>query len=278
MLELKEAPVIIRADNYRFLQEQIRKQSGIVLDDTKHYLVEARLLPIALEEGLSNLDELCAKLRQSAPARLQRRVTEAMTTNETYFFREPAHFEALKNTILPPLLAERRESRKLSIWSAAASTGQEAYSLAMLLTEMGLQDWDLNIVGTDLAENVLEKAREGKYSQLEINRGLPVTMLVKHFTRQQLLWELKPAMRKMVRFQALDLRNINNSIGPFDIVLCRNVLIYFDVDTKRQIVDQIRTIINPGGHFFLGASEVGLSVGPRFARLCSNEATYYQAV
>jgi chemotaxis protein methyltransferase CheR len=276
MPEVRDAPAI-RPDNYKFLQEHIRKQSGIVLDDTKHYLVEARLLPIALDEGLRNLDDLCAKLRQAPPAPLQRRVVEAMTTNETYFFREPAHFEALKNTILPPLIAARRDVKKLSIWSAAASTGQEAYSLAMLLAEMGLQDWNISIVGTDLAESVLEKAREGKYSQLEVNRGLPVTMLVKYFARQQLLWELKPTLRKMVSFQTLDLRNIRG-IGPFDIVLCRNVLIYFDVETKRQIVDQIRTNLNPGGYFFLGASEVGLSVGPRLTRLCTNDATYYQAV
>jgi chemotaxis protein methyltransferase CheR len=268
----------IRPDNYRFLQEHVRKQSGIVLDDTKHYLVEARLLPIALDEGLRNLDDLCAKLRLSPPAPLQRRVIEAMTTNETYFFREPAHFEALRYTILPALMAERRESRKLSLWSAAASTGQEAYSLAMLLADMGLHDWNITIVGTDLAENVLERAREAHYSQLEVNRGLPVAMLVKNFTRQKLVWELKPNLRKMVRFQALDLRNANRVMGPFDVVLCRNVLIYFDVDTKRQIVDQVRTTLNPGGYFFLGASEVGLSLGPRFARLSTNEATYYQAV
>ena len=276
MPEVKET-LVIRPDNYRFLQEHIRKQSGIVLDESKHYLVEARLLPIALDEGLRNLDELCARLKVSAPAPLQRRVVEAMTTNETYFFREPAHFEALKNTILPALMIQRRQSRKLSFWSAAASTGQEAYSLAMLLADMGLLDWDISIFGTDLSENVLEKAREGKYSQLEINRGLPVTMLVKHFTRQSLLWELKPALRKVARFQTLDLRNTNRTIGPFDVIMCRNVLIYFELQTKLQIVDQIRTTMNPGGYFFLGASEVGLSVGPKFNRLCTNDATYYQA-
>lgn len=277
MPEIKDS-ALIRPDNYRFLQEHIRKQSGIVLDDTKHYLVEARLLPIAMDEGLRNLDDLCAKLRFSAPAPLQRRVIEAMTTNETYFFREPAHFEALKKTILPALIADRRESRKLSIWSAAASSGQEAYSLAMLLAEMGLEDWDISIIGTDLAENVLDKAREAQYSQLEVNRGLPVTMLVKYFTRQKLLWELRPALKKMVRFQALDLRDVSRRIGSFDVILCRNVLIYFDMSTKMQIVDQLRDTLNLGGYFFLGASEVGLSVGPKFTRLSTNEATYYRAV
>ena len=275
MPEVKDTPAI-RPDNYRFLQDHIRKQSGIVLDDTKHYLVEARLLPIALDEGLRNLDDLCAKLRQAATIVLQRRVIEAMTTNETYFFREPAHFDALKYTILPALIAERSASRKLSIWSAAASTGQEAYSLAMLLCELGLEDWNITIVGTDLAENVLEKARAGRYSHLEVNRGLPVTMLVKYFTRQQIQWQLKPELTRMVRFQPLDLRNIRG-IGPFDIALCRNVLIYFDVDTKKQIVDQIRNTLNPNGYFFLGASEVGLSVGPRFDKRCTDEATYFQA-
>lgn len=277
MPAVNDAP-LIRPENYRFLQEHIRKQSGIILDETKHYLVEARLLPIAADEGLRNLDDLCARLRLAPAAPLQRRVIEAMTTNETYFFREPAHFDALRNTILPSLIANRRDTRKLSIWSAAASSGQEAYSLAMLLAEMGLQDWDVSIVGTDLAENVLEKARNARYSQLEVNRGLPVTMLVKYFTRQQLSWELKPALRKMVRFQALDLRYVSRDLGPFDVILCRNVLIYFDVETKRQIVDQIRETLNPGGYFFLGASEVGLSVGAKFTRRCTDDATYYRAI
>jgi chemotaxis protein methyltransferase CheR len=148
----------------------------------------------------------------------------------------------------------------------------------MLLADMGLEDWDISIFGTDLSENVLEKARAAKYSQLEINRGLPVTMLVKHFVRESLLWELKPALRQMARFQTLDLRTTSRSIGPFDVILCRNVLIYFDVQTKLQIVNQIRTTLNPGGYLFLGASEVGLALGSNFSRLCTDDATYYQAV
>lgn len=276
MMPFREAT--ITPDNYRFLQEHIRRESGIVLDDSKLYLLEARLLPVAREAGLCDLDELCGKLRLCCPSPLNRLVIEAMTVNETYFFREPAHFELLKEIILPLVIAERRDCRNLSLWSAAASTGQEAYSLAMLLSEVAPPDWSLSVVGTDLSENVLGRARQGKYTQLEVNRGLPPAMLAKYFKRRNLLWEVRPAISDIVRFQSLDLRKTGSTMGPFDVVLCRNVLIYFEISTKLQIVDLIRATIAPNGFLLLGASDVGLPLGSRFKRLCARDVTYYQAV
>jgi chemotaxis protein methyltransferase CheR len=269
----------IHPENYRFLQENIRRQSGIVLDDGKDYLVEARLLPIALEYGLKNLDDLCMKLRLLSDVSLQRRVIEAMTTNETFFFREPAHFEALRLHVVPALLELRRADQKLTFWSAASSTGQEAYSLAMLLCEMGLDSWDIRIIGTDLSSPVLDRATAGVYNQVEIERGLPPALRAKYCTQRRAdSWEIKPILRRMTSFQLFDLRFNIRSLGPFDVVFCRNVLIYFDPITKSRIIDDVRTALKPGGYLFLGGSEVSLPVGPGFKRTVANETTFFKSV
>jgi len=266
-------------DNYRFLQEHIRRQSGIVLDDGKGYLVEARLLPVATEHGLRNLDDLCAKLRLLSDISLQRKVVEAMTTNETYFFREPQHFEALRSHVLPALLELRRREQKLTIWSAAASTGQEAYSLAMLLCEMPLDSWDIRIVGTDLSSPVLDRAAAGVYNRVEIERGLAPALRTKYFTqRRDESWEVKPILRRMTSFQLFDLRFNIRALGPFDLVFCRNVLIYFDPITKSRIVEDIHTALRPGGYLFLGGSEVSQPMGAKFQRVVASEATFFKSV
>ncbi len=197
----------IHPENYRFLQEHIRRQSGIVLDSGKDYLVEARLLPVALDHGLKNLDDLCSKLRLLSDMSLQRKVVEAMTTNETFFFREHSHFDALRAQVIPALLESRRPDQKLALWSAASSTGQEAYSLAMLVCEMGLDAWDIRIVGTDISTPVLERATSGVYNQVEIDRGLPAALREKYFVQKGAdKWEAKPILRRMVKFQPFDLR------------------------------------------------------------------------
>jgi chemotaxis protein methyltransferase CheR len=268
----------IHPDNYRFLQEHIRRQSGIVLDDNKHYLIEARLLPVARDYGLKTLDDLCVKLRMLADISLQRKVVEAMTTNETYFFREPSHFAVLRSHLVPAFQRLRRPEQKLSLWSAAASTGQEAYSLAILLSEMGLGHSDVRIVGTDISEAVLQRASSGIYNQVEIDRGLPPHLRAKYCTqRDNETWEIKPAIRRMTHFQILDLRYNMRALGQFDVVFCRNVLIYFDSLTKSRIVEDIRSVLNPGGYLFLGGSEVSLNICPGFARLTMDEASFFQA-
>ena len=269
----------IHPDNYRFLQEHIRRQSGIVFDDGKDYLVEARLLPVAADYGLKSLDDLCTRLRMLSDVSLQRKVVDAMTTNETYFFREPAHFEVLRTQVLPALIEARRAEKKLRLWSAAASTGQEAYSLAMLLCEMGLGSWDVRIVGTDISTHVLDRASAGVYNQVEIERGLPLPLRSKYCTkREDDNWEINPSLRRMTAFQLFDLRYNIRALGRFDIVFCRNVLIYFDPITKSRIVEDIHSALNPGGHFFLGGSEVSLPVGPRFRRVVVGDATFFRSL
>ncbi|MGA2882941.1 MAG: protein-glutamate O-methyltransferase CheR [Bryobacteraceae bacterium] len=268
----------ILAENYRFLREYIYRESGIVLDDDKHYLLEARLLPVAQELHLASLDALCAALRNTAgDPPLKKRVVEAMTTHETLFFRDIAPFDALKTDILPPLIELRRVTRKLSFWSAASSSGQEAYSLAMLLLEMGLSGWNLQILGTDLSDQILQRARDGRYMQIEVNRGLPATHLVKYFDRQNMDWQIKDHLRRMVQFEKFDLRNSMRTKGPFDVIFCRNVLIYFDTETKKKILAELRGALFPGGYLVLGGAETTLNLDDKFKRVTSGRAVFYQA-
>jgi chemotaxis protein methyltransferase CheR len=272
------AETVIHPDNYRFLQQQVYEDTGIVLDHDKHYLIEARLMPLARSAGLASVNELCVLIRASRESPLRRQVAEAMTTNETYFFREPAQYEALKNFVIPQLVKLRETSRKLSFWSAAASTGQEAYSLAMMLLEMGLGGWNIEILGTDLCTHVLERAPTGRYQQVEVNRGLPVSLLLKYFEREGLDWRLKNDVRRMVRFEQFDLRSSMSKLGPFDVVFCRNVLIYFDAATRHKVLQEIHGTLFRGGYLLLGASEnIGLAVN-KFERRCLGEATLYEAV
>lgn len=267
----------IQAENYRFLRDYIYQESGIVLDDDKHYLLQARLLPVAQESHLASLDALCAALRNSANPPLHKKVVEAMTTHETLFFRDAAPFDALKTEILPPLIEQRKTTRKLTFWSAAASSGQEAYSLAMMLLEMGLGGWNIQILGTDLSEQILARAREGRYLRIEVNRGLPANYLVKYFDRQGLDWQIKDQIRKMVQFEYFDLRKSMRTKGPFDVIFCRNVLIYFDVETKKKILQELRGALFPGGHLILGGAESTLNLDNEFLRVPAGRSVFYQA-
>jgi chemotaxis protein methyltransferase CheR len=264
-------------DHISYLQKHVYAGSGIVLDTEKQYLLEARLAPILRERGLASLYELCEVLRSNQASPLHAQVVEAMTTNETYFFREPAHYDALRQTILPELIALRSVTRKLTCWSAASSTGQEAYSLAMMLLEMGLDSWNIDILGTDLSPRVLKQAESGRYSQLEVNRGLPVTLLLKYFRRAGLEWELKEEVRRMVHFRSFDLRSRMHSLGPFDVVFCRNVLIYFDLPTKKRILEEIHGSLFRGGYLLVGTTEAGLPAGDRFQRHAVGSAVVYVA-
>jgi chemotaxis protein methyltransferase CheR len=268
---------LISVDNYAFLQRHIYAASGIVLDSGKHYLLESRLIPIVRKEQLGSLDELCRCLRAGTSPRLQEQVTEAMTTNETLFFRDSAPFDAMRSHIVPKLLELRKDTRKLRFWSAASSSGQEPYSLAMLLLEMGLGNWQIEILGTDLSGQILERARTGKFMQIEVNRGLPAPYLIKYFRREGLDWQLKDEVLKMVKFQRFDLRQSMSGLGPFDVVFCRNVLIYFDVETKKTILAKIRSTIVPGGHLILGGAETTLNLDDNFKRTQVGQAIFYQA-
>lgn len=267
----------ILPENYEFLQGYIYRESGIVLEAEKQYLLDVRLMGLAREQGLQSLNDLCALLKATEGAKIRQRVVDAMTTNETYFLRETAHYDALRTTIIPQLCELHADTKRLRFWSAASSTGQEAYSLAMMLLEMGLEDWNIEITGTDLSTQVVERAQKGRYSQLEMNRGLPSSYLLKYFRRAGLEWEIKEEVRRMAKFRTFDLRSSMSSLGPFDVVFCRNVLIYFDLATKQKIVEGIHGTLFRGGYFFLGSTETGLQVTEKFARCSIGEATLYEA-
>ena len=264
-------------ENYAFLQRQIHEGSGIVIDSGKHYLLEARLLPIVRRENLASIDNLCAVLKSNRGRALREEVIEAMTTNETFFFRDVTPFEALRNHVLPELKAKHANSRKIRLWSAAASSGQEAYSLSILLFECGFSDWEVQVVGSDLSEAILAKAARGLYSELEVNRGLPTAYLVRYFRRKGAEWQVKDEIRRVVQFQKLDLRRDMRQLGSFDIVFCRNVLIYFDVETKRHILRKIRSVMNPGAYLALGAAETVLNIDNVLKKRSFDSVVYYQA-
>jgi chemotaxis protein methyltransferase CheR len=267
----------IVSDNYRFLQAHVYSEVGIVLDDNKHYLFESRLAPIVRLLNFTSVNDLCVLLRAKTNSEVSRQVVEAMTTNETYFFRDPAHYEAIRNTLLPKLKEEKRDTRKLRFWSAASSTGQEAYSLAMLLLEEGLKDWNTQILGTDFSLKVLERARAGVYQQIEVNRGLPTPLLVKYFSRSGLDWRLNEEVKRMARFEAIDLRKSMRTLGPFDLVLCRNVMIYFDSETKRKIMKELHSTLFRGGWLLLGGSETAFGFEEWFDRRVLGNMTVYIA-
>jgi chemotaxis protein methyltransferase CheR len=248
--------------DYEFLRKLLKERSGLDLSADKQYLVESRLIPLARKAGLPGLPELVQKLKGSAE-QLTSEVVEAMTTNETFFFRDKVPFDHLKQTIMPELLQARAARRSLRIWCAASSTGQEPYSIAMCLKELGaaMSGWRVEIVATDLSQGVLEKSRAGLFSQFEVQRGLPIQLLVKHFVQTGELWQLNADIRSMVQFRQLNLLQDFSHLGTFDIIFCRNVLIYFDQDTKTNVFSRLARLIEPDGFLMLGAAEtvVGLT-------------------
>ena len=267
----------ILSENYQFLQEHVYSQSGIVLEGNKHYLFESRLTPIVRRLGLGSINDLCALIRATRETAIGNQVVEAMTTNETYFFRDPAHYEAIRTLLLPQLKEERKATRKLRFWSAAASTGQEAYSLAMLLSENGLGDWNIEILGTDFSPRVVQRAQAATYQQIEVNRGLPATLLVKHFLRSGMEWQLSEQVRRMARFETIDLRKSMRALGPFDLVFCRNVMIYFDAETKSNLLKELHSTLFRGGWLLLGGSETAFGVEQWFERKTVDGAIVYLA-
>jgi chemotaxis protein methyltransferase CheR len=242
---------------FEALCDYLHRNSGLVMEQSKKYLVESRVMPIVRREKLSGLDELVALLQRGQSAKLAKDVIEAMTINETYFFRDKSPFDQFRTVMLPALLSARQNDKRLRIWSAAASTGQEAYSLAMILDEFSARmvGWKIEIVGTDLSEQVLEKARKGIYSQFEVQRGLPAPMLLRHFNQIGESWQISDHIRSKVTFRPLNLLSDFTALGRFDIIFCRNVLIYFDAARKADILARMTRILAPDGFLTLGASE-----------------------
>lgn len=255
--------------SFGYVRDIVAAELGIMLDTGKDYLVESRLLPIAKKEGLESIDALVSQIRSGRAPALKRAVLDAMTTNETTFLRDVTPFEVLRTSVLPALIEARRPRKKLRIWYAASSTGQEPYSVSMILRDHfpELLTWTIEQVGTDVSRNALDRAKAGLYSQLEVNRGLPATMLVKHFKKEGSEWQLSENIRKMVRYEEMNLNGpwpvVN---GVYDIVFIRNVMIYFDVEAKKKILGKIYNLLAPDGYMFLGAAETTLNLDERFVR------------
>jgi chemotaxis protein methyltransferase CheR len=253
----------VTPQDFEYLRKLLREHSGLALSADKQYLLESRLLPIARKVEVNGLAGLTQRLRAPGAEALLAEVVEAMTTNETFFFRDKLPFDLFSDTMLPALLTARAAQRRVRIWCAACSTGQEPYSLAMILKQMGpkLAGWRFEILATDLSGEVLEKAKAGLYTQFEVQRGLPIQMLVKYFTQIGDRWELSREIRDMVQLRPINLLRDFSNLGTFDIVFCRNVLIYFDQALKTTILERIARMLEPDGFMVLGAAEtvVGLT-------------------
>ena len=262
--------------DFQLLAKFLKEQSGLALAEDKGYLIESRLVPVARAHGLKSVDDIAAEVRVGRNKRLMAAVVEAMTTNESFFFRDIKPFEQFKTIVMPQLLARRAATKQLRIWSAACSTGQEPYTLAMLLTEASvqLQGWRIEIIGTDIAPGVLAKARAGLYSQFEVQRGLPVQMLVKHFSQKAEGWEIAPQLRAMINFREFNLLSDMKPLGTFDVVFCRNVLIYFDQPTKADVLTRIRERMKDDGILYLGGAETVLGVSDAFRPVNAQRGLY----
>jgi chemotaxis protein methyltransferase CheR len=262
--------------DFDWLRRLLKERSGLTLTAEKQYLVESRLLPIARRNGLANLGELVAMLRLPGSAALAATVVEAMTTNETFFFRDKIPFDHLRETMLPALAAARAQAKRIRIWCTAASSGQEPYSIAMVASSMAalLGGVKIEILATDLSGDVLERAKLGLYSQFEVQRGLPIHLLVRHFSKVGDNWQIAPDIRAMVQFRTLNLLNDFRPLGQFDLVFCRNVLIYFDQPTKIAVLERIAQQMPDDGYLVLGAAETVVGLSDAFRPLAERRGLF----
>lgn len=258
----------IATPDFEYICDMIRAKSGIVLEAGKEYLVDARLTALIRQQKIDSVSTLVARLRGNPNDPLHRLAVEAMTTNETSFFRDHHPFEALKSTVIPALMAQRAATKSLSIWCGASSTGQEPYTIAMTLCESipKLSEWKLTFIATDLSAEMVARSRAGKYNQIEVNRGLPAALMVKYFERHGLEWQIKEPLRKMVDFREMNLTTPWPLIPQMDLIFMRNVLIYFDTDTKKTILARIRQVLKPDGYLFLGCAETTLCLDEAYER------------
>lgn len=266
----------ISSSAFTFVRELVRAESAIVLEPGKEYLVESRLVPLARASGHPDVDAYVAELStRRSPAALKQ-VVEALTTNETSWFRDTDPFAALRETIFPEL-ARNRPRKQLRVWAAACSSGQEPYSIVMTAMDTpALAGWRIDVTATDLSEEMLDRGRRGEYSQLEVNRGLPATTLVRHFERQGLSWRINQSIRDRVEFRHLNLTRPFPPMGQFDVVFLRNVLIYFDLPTKREVLQRVRQVLAPDGHLFLGAAEMTMGVDDVWERVPAGRSSVYR--
>lgn len=260
------------------ISDFLRRRSAIVLDSSKAYLVETRLAPIARRFGFDSIESMSRVLEAPSNHQLAQSVVDAMTTNETSFFRDLHPFNALRDTVVPRLIAEKAKVRTLTIWSNACSTGQEVYSIAMVLKEHfpELANWNVRLVATDISTQVLSRASEGIFNQSEVNRGLPSQLLVKYFERRGPGWQITQDLRNMVEFRTLNLIEPFPTLPKIDIVFIRNVLIYFAPETKQDILKNVKRVMNPTGYMFLGGAETTMNLDVPFERELNGKAAYYK--
>ncbi|ALJ37633.1 chemotaxis protein CheR [Azospirillum brasilense] len=256
----------MRVEDFDMFSTLLKQRSGLVLTRDKAYLLESRLMPVARKWNMKGLEELASTVRTRKDEALLRDITEAMTTNESSFFRDQKPFDQFKQIVLPKLMEARSAKRSIRIWSAACSSGQEAYSLAMLLSEDAakLAGWRIEIVGTDISAEMVERSKSGIYTQFEVQRGLPIQMLVKHFKQQGDKWQISQQLRQMASFREFNLLGDLSGLGQFDIVFCRNVLIYFDQPTKTKVLEAIARQMPQDGVLYLGGAETVLGITDRF--------------
>jgi chemotaxis protein methyltransferase CheR len=269
----------MKPEDFDLFSVLVKQRSGLLLTKDKAYLLESRLIPIARKWNMKTLEDLANSVRAKREEALLRDITEAMTTNESFFFRDTKPFDQFRQKLLPYFMTARASKKTIRIWSAAASSGQEAYSLAIILSEEAakLQGWRFEIIGTDLSSEMVERAKAGIYSQFEVQRGLPITMLVKYF--QQVgadKWQIRDNIRQMVTFREGNLLQDFGAVGVYDIVYCRNVLIYFDQPTKTKVLEAISKVMSPDGYLFLGGAETVLGISDRFKPLEGERGLYVQ--
>jgi chemotaxis protein methyltransferase CheR len=261
--------------DYDYLRRMLKERSGFVLAAEKEYLVENRLAPVARRRGHASVGGLLQAIRAAGAESLRVEVTEAMMNNESFFFRDKIPFDLVRDAVIPDLIEKRARTRRLRVWSAACSTGQEPYSLAMLLNETrAVAGWQIEIVASDIAGDALEQAKAGLYSQFEVQRGLPIQMLVRHFEQIKEQWRLCDRIRSMVQFRQINLLSDFSTLGTFDLVFCRNVLIYFDHATKLDVIGRIRNATAADGYLVLGAAETMVGLGDSFAPVPEKRGLY----
>ncbi len=266
----------MKPDDFAFFTKYIYDQTGLVLGPDKMYLIESRLSPLARKYNVPSIDALVGQLRTAKTADLQRDITDAMMTNESFFFRDGKPFDQFRQIVLPGLLQSRAAKKSIRIWCAAASTGQEPYTLAMILKEEAakLAGWRVDIVGTDISHDALERAKAGIYTQFEVQRGLPIQLLVKYFKQQGDKWQIAPEIRSAVQYRSFNLLSDFGSLGGFDVIFCRNVLIYFDQKTKGTILDRMAKLLPADGLLYLGGAETVLGVTERFQPMPGQRGIY----
>jgi chemotaxis protein methyltransferase CheR len=268
----------ISRDEFKYIRDLVHGQAAIIIEPGKEYLVESRLTPIARKEGFDSLQRMVERLRSGPASDLHKRVVEAMTNNETLFFRDPRPFDMLRNAILPELTARRASDRVLNTWSAACSTGQEPYSIAMLLREQvpSLAGWKIKVLASDISREVLARARAGLYNQFEIGRGLPAHLLVKYFEQRGTSWEVSAQLRGTVEFDEINLTRPWPKLPRMDLIIMRNVLIYLDADTRKQILGKAARLLAPGGYLMLGGAETLTGVDDAFESVSFEGATCFR--